>query len=323
MSTEPTAMTDPVQLETRATVAICAITFRRPLGLEKLLEGIASQRFVHTSPDVRVVIVENEADGPARAVCDRMAPQLPFPLQFRQEPRRGITFARNTAVETAGEVDFLAILDDDEIPGPNWLDELLRVQALYVADLVGGPVESEFESPPPEWIVRGGFHRHERFPTGSRRSPTGTHNVLIRRAALRLVGQPFDNRLALTGGEDVHLFRRMRKAGATSVWADEAVVTETVPPSRTTARWILARGYRIGMTQAMLARDVEANWTTVASVAWSAVCVAVVGLVSLPVNLFRGRHAMVRSVRRFARAAGLITGLFGGRYEEYRQVHGK
>ena len=48
----------------------------------------------------------------------------------RVEGRRGIPQARNAAVAVALErADFVAFIDDDEVPSPLWLAELLRLRA--------------------------------------------------------------------------------------------------------------------------------------------------------------------------------------------------
>ncbi|MEX0939593.1 MAG: glycosyltransferase family A protein [Pirellulales bacterium] len=304
-------------------MAVCAITLRRPEWLERLLKGAAALTFRDTGPDVRVVIVENEADGPGKEVCDRLRPEFPFPLEHYVEPRRGIPFARNAAIERAAEVDFIAFIDDDEVPDPGWLDELLRVQSRHQADLIAGPVVPRFEQTPPTWIVRGGFCDRLRMPTGTSVLPMGTGNLLIRRQALAEMNPPFDERLALTGGSDTHFFQRMKQAGKASVWADEAVVHEWVPTSRMTARWIASRAVRTGVTFSWITRDLEPLPKAVARILWRSAIHVGWGLASLPINLLRGRHSFMLSVKYLLRGLGMLGGLFGYRYEEYRRIHGK
>jgi hypothetical protein len=305
------------------TVVVCAVTFRRPEWLAKLLRGIAELRFAHAQPIIRVVIVENEENGPGAKVCEELQAGFPFPLEWYAEPKRGIPCARNTAVARAGAVDFIAFLDDDEVPEPNWLDELLRVQAQYDADLVAGPVLPVYEQPPPEWIVRGGFHQRTSYPTGNPALPMGTNNLLIRRAALEGIGTPFDERLALISGEDTHLFRRMESAGRTSVWADSAKVKEWIPPSRCTAKWICQRAFRTGSTSSVVTRDLVAPPRSWLHLLWRAALHIGYGVLSLPVNVFRGRHAAMMSVKYFVRGLGIFFGLFGVKFEEYRKIHGR
>ncbi|MEX0939592.1 MAG: glycosyltransferase [Pirellulales bacterium] len=306
----------------RPSVAVCAITFRRPEWLEKLLRGIAALRFEHIQPEVRVVIVENEEDGPGRAVCDRLRPEFPFPLEYHVEPRRGIPFARNTAVERAGEVDFIAFIDDDEVPASNWLDELLRVQSAHDSDLVGGPILPIFERTPPDWISRGRFHEHLRYPTGTRTFPNGTNNVLIRRERLSSIGTPFDEQCALSGGTDSRLFARLGADGATSVWADEAIVHEWIPMSRCTLRWLARRSFRIGINHGSMARDFNPCVRSISRIVGRGSFLVVRGLVTLPVHSIRGKEGVMLSFKYLTRGAGIFCGLLGFRYQEYKTIHG-
>lgn len=122
-------------------VAVCVITYKRPIGLARLLDGLNALTFAGDPPCVRCIIVENDESGTAATVCDEARAGFRWELESYTEPRRGIPFARNTAVARALETaDFIAFIDDDEVPEPTWLDELLRVQREYRSD-VGGATE--------------------------------------------------------------------------------------------------------------------------------------------------------------------------------------
>jgi GT2 family glycosyltransferase len=291
--------------------------------LQKLLRGIAELQFEHVQPEVRVVIVENEADGPGRAVCERLKPEFPFPLEHHVEPRRGIPFARNTAIERAGEVDFIAFIDDDEIPDANWLDELLRVQAKHNTDMVAGPVLPLLERTIPGWMVRGAFWNRKRYSTGTPVLPLGTGNVLIRRSSLSDIGEPFDDRLALTGSSDTHLFKRLGLAGCTSVWADDALVHETVPASRCSVHWVCARAYRTGTGFAAITCDLGEYRRPRLYVAYVGLKHLVRGGLGIVPGLILGRHVLVAQLLIIYRGLGMFAWLFGHQYQEYKTIHGR
>ena len=67
----------------------------------------------------------------------------------------------------------------------------------------------------------------------------GCGNCLITRAVFERLGDPaFDLRFNFLGGGDTDFFVRCRQAGMKFHWAAEALITETVPPSRTSpAGW--------------------------------------------------------------------------------------
>ena len=77
--------------------------------------------FAGDPPCVRCIIVENDESGTAATVCDEARAGFRWELESYTEPRRGIPFARNTAVARAlGTADFIAFIDADEVPEPPW-----------------------------------------------------------------------------------------------------------------------------------------------------------------------------------------------------------
>lgn len=307
-------------------VAICAVTCMRPHGLARLFEGLAALRFEHApEPEIELVVVDNDPAGSAEPVCAAWSGRLRWPLRYLREPQRGVSHARNRAVAGArdADADFLAFIDDDEVPRPEWLDELLRVQAAHDADVVAGPVLQVFEEPVPAWVERGRFFETRRLPTGAPKADPGAGNVLVRLATLEGMDEPFDPRFTLTGGEDTHLFLRLARAGAVMVWADEAVALEWTPPSRTRARWILQRVYRTANTWSACERELHPTPRAVAVRAAKALARIAFGLAALPVACVRGRAGVVRALWYVCWGAGNLTGLTGLRFQEYRTIHGR
>lgn len=306
-------------------VAVCAVTYLRPRGLARLLEGLCALRFAGARPpEMEIVVVDNDPARSAEAVCDEWSGRLPWPLRYRHEERRGVSHARNAAVAAAREAgaDMMAFIDDDEVPQPGWLSELLRVQAQHGADVVAGPVLPVFEGEVPGWVKRGGFFEAPRLPTGAHKGDPGAGNVLIRMAALRDMPEPFDPRFTLSGGEDTHLFLRLAAAGAVMVWADEAVAHEWTPATRTRARWILQRVYRTANTWSVCEREFHPTLGAAVVRAGKGVARIGIGLATLPVALVRGRAGVVRSLWYVCWGAGNLTGLTRLRFQEYRTIHG-
>ena len=139
-------------------VAVCACTFRRPEGLAALLDGLRGQRFERiAAPEVLVLIVDNEGSSRSQAICEAAASRG-LGVRYLAETRRGISFARNRGLDAVPEdVDFIAMIDDDERPEPDWLEELLLAQAATGADVVQGRVRPAFAPGAPAWIRDGGF----------------------------------------------------------------------------------------------------------------------------------------------------------------------
>ena len=71
----------------------------------------------------------------------------------------------------------------------------------------------------------------------------GCGNCLITRPVFaRLADPAFDLRFNFLGGGDVDFFVRCRRSGMKFHWVAEAVITETVPASRTSPGWLALRG---------------------------------------------------------------------------------
>lgn len=305
-------------------VAVCIITYGRPGGLRRALEALLAQTFDGEPPAVRVVVVDNDDAGSARAVCDEIRPSMRWPLVYEIEPRRGIPFARNRCVAVARpEADWIGFVDDDEEVAPGWLAELLRIQAVHGADVVTGPVVPRFVGEAPGWAVRGRFFHRRRFPTGTLRDRAFTNNVLFRAAIFDAVRPHFDERMVMTGGSDTHFSRRVHQAGYRIVWADQAEVHETFPASRMATRWVYQRAYRTGTTTAFIARDLRSLPLAAARLVPDALYRFLIGGVLAAGGWIAGRHRAVLGVRHLCYAAGMLVGLFGGRYEEYRRIHGE
>ena len=301
-------------------VAVCVATYARPDGLARLLDGLAA---LHTDACVRVVVIDNDATGPSRAACEARAGHFALGLRYEVEARRGITYARNRSVEAAGaDVDFIAMLDDDEVPDPGWLEALLRVQAKYDADIVAGPVIPYFPAPPSDWVRDGRFFARPRYETGHTLPHAHTHNVLVRRGVFDTTGR-FDDRFALTGGEDLQFFRRAKAIGARIVWANDASVEEWIPASRANLGWLLRRAYRSGATLGQVDLDRPDALVARPSRVVRGLGRMVQGALLTPVALVsHGRRVrLVRALQLIYRGAGMIAGVLGGRYEEYRVTH--
>jgi glycosyltransferase involved in cell wall biosynthesis len=304
-------------------VDIAIVTYRRPRGLHRLLGSFQRLRFPGVAPQLRIVVVDNDAAESARPICQDALAWLDLPLDYRVEKQRGIPRARNAAVAAAlGHADFLAFIDDDEVPSPEWLAELLRIANSRLADAVAGPCQAVFEEPVPRWIERSRLFERRRHTTGARIDYAFTGNVLVRTEALERMDSLFDERLALTGGSDGEFFRRFHAAGNEIVWADTAPVFEWVPRSRANARWILERAYRVGTTSTWIDRHRELAPTPATRLlAHGAWCVAK-GTGLLPVRALAGRGSALDALRLAAFGVGRISGLAGLGFEEYRTVHG-
>jgi len=305
-------------------VAVCIITFRRRDGLKRLLDGVNQQIFnVNAPPDIEVIVVNNDVDDPlVSQLCQEMRPYFHYPLMDDVQPQRGIPFARNKSVACVGaDVDFIVFIDDDEVPEPNWLDELLTAQRLYNADAVTGPVIPYFDQPVADWVIQGKFFERPRYTTGEVLRGAATNNILVRADILRKMDEVFAERFALNGGDDWHLFQRVYRSGYKIVWTDTALVHEWIPASRTTVRWLLQRSYRLGNTESLCEIDLEPSFKTRVICSIKGVRRVILGAMLLPWSFLRGKHWFIRKLRYILHSFGMLSGVSGKIYYEYQTVH--
>ncbi len=302
---------------------ICMATFRRPEGLARLLEGLNVLEVPAESPEIELVVVDNDTEGSGRETCDRLRATIRWPVSYYIESHRGIASARNKALASVDPTaDWIAFIDDDEVPAPNWLVELFRVQRKFDAAVVTGPVLPHFEDDAPDWVRKGGFFDPPRHETGHRLNDSATNNVLFRADIVRGMDRHFDVRFGLTGGEDAHFFRRVALAGHKIVWAASGVVHESVPNSRTTAKWLILRLFRAGNSSTAIELDLFPGVRTLALSMTKGLVWVLIGLALTPWGLVSGRANLVKAVRYLAFGVGRLAGLAGVRYEEYRTTHG-
>ncbi|WP_136313211.1 glycosyltransferase family 2 protein [Actinomyces procaprae] len=250
---------DPLTID----VAVC--TYRRPERVVGLLPRLLAQLQELPGADARVVVVDNDAAGSARArILADGGLCADGPVHVVVESTPGLAAARNRALSEAVERDLLVFIDDDELPGDGWLTSLVETYRQTGAAGVTGPVESVFERRPDPWVAAAPVFRRTRRPTGTPVRSAATNNLLLDMAAVRRLGLEFDQRFAFTGGEDTFFTRALTAHSGTLAWCDEAVVTEAVPPERATREWVLTRARRNAETWAWVRLLDTSGWRRVA-----------------------------------------------------------
>jgi glycosyltransferase involved in cell wall biosynthesis len=161
---------------------------------------------------------------------------------------RGPAAARNVGWRAARN-DWVAFLDDDVIPDPDWWDRL--VADLDVPPDVGG-VQGRVHVPLPpgrrltDW---------ERVTAGLADGAWITADMAYRRSALEAVGG-FDERFARAFREDADLAYRVRDAG----WRLRRGSRTVTHPVRPEDRWVSVRTQRGNADDALLRRVHGADW---------------------------------------------------------------
>jgi glycosyltransferase involved in cell wall biosynthesis len=102
-------------------LSVIVPTFARPELLRRTLAGFCNQRDPNSLAEVIVVSdgFDDRAASIARSFSDRL------PIHFLDQPKRGVSSARNRGIASASSPVVL-LLDDDVVPGPDLVGEHAR-----------------------------------------------------------------------------------------------------------------------------------------------------------------------------------------------------
>lgn len=296
-------------------ISVCLSTFRRA-SLTDTLDGLAAQR-LDPGTSMDVVVVDSDLQGWAHTLVEQAQARLSISIRYVRAKRPGVAEARNLAVTHAAG-PWLAFIDDDEVPAPDWLATLLACALRHQAQVVFGAVHTRYPEGCPAWIRDGDLFGKHTAPTGTRVQHGPTCNTLLWRAALD--GQPhvFDLRYGTTGGEDTELFNRLSAQGVVMVTCREAVVSETVEPHRLNRRFLMRKALRVGETyfRIFFARaPLFARASLLARASAQCLLASLLALILLPFGLGR---SMVYQIKAAANLGKLRAALGQSAVELYK-----
>ncbi len=294
-------------------------TFKRPAYLRLLLRCLEQQK---TRARITVVVADNDPKGSEGiATCNAMrAEGFRYPLVAVSSTTPGIAATRNALVEAALEqthVDYVGMIDDDSWPEPDWIELLLDLIEQHKVDVVRGAMRPDFETPPPDWLVKTGYYQSSFTKTGRVEQIHAAGNFMARAELFKSVPGPwFSADYALTGGEDDDFFLRMKEQGFTFAQSMESVVYERMPPARATAKWLRQRALMNGASWANIRmRRRPKGWTPALEMA-KVVSGFATGVATICV-FFWSRHRAFRGVYKILRSIGKIRGLRDKRIQYY------
>jgi len=238
----------------REAVDVCICTYRRP-QIAATLAAIAAQTGC-ADLAIRVIVADNDTSTEAADRIVALGATLGLDLLYVHAPARNISIARNACLDAA-RADWIAFVDDDVVPSPVWLRELVAEARRGRWEAVLGEVRAVYPEEAPAWVRDGDFHS-SRCVRKRNKIVTGyTSSVLLRRDFVQLHGLSFQIELGRSGGEDTDFFYRLGDAGGRIGHAPAALAQEPVPLERTTLGYLLKRNFRQGQTHARRLRQVS------------------------------------------------------------------
>ena len=243
-------------------VSVCICTCNRPELLHRLLRSLRHIELGSLeAEDVELVVVDNNPTGEAREICRTVSSDLPVRLHFAEERQRGIPFARNRAVHEALDrgADWIAFIDDDDVPEPDWLLELLRKQQQSAADLVCGVWRWDLGADASNWALDTPMFKQLKVDRRKRGIPPwmATCNVLIGRRTFERLGSRgpvFSPEFGFLGCDDTDFFIRASRDGARVAVAEKSIINRYWQDLRLTLRGMLRHGFRHGNSLVHIAK---------------------------------------------------------------------
>lgn len=303
-------MSEPASSEIgrRRSIVVCVPLRWR----ENRFGGLAAALAALVMPDrvsVRFVFVENDEARRYERLVNAFSRSLSHSVEYAMCPDVGFAHVRNHLLSRALEVgaDFVAMLDDDEVPNPGWLVELMACHARTGADVVGGPVLPIADDRTISLAGRAYIQdRMCKELTARRAIHCRTNNCLISAALLRETGIRFDERFNLSGGEDTDFFCRLRDHGAAFAWTHRAAVEEELDPERLTGRAIGARFQRMAMNHARRRLEADGSDAVLHALLPRLIERTAIGLVMLPLAVFPVGRIRLLVIEKLYSAYGIF-----------------
>jgi glycosyltransferase involved in cell wall biosynthesis len=250
-----------------------------------------------------VVIVDNDEGRSGEATVAESRKRSAIEMDYYVEPRQGIAYARNKAVQSAVG-DYLALIDDDEFPIATWLLRMFNTCNTYKVDGVLGPVRRHFEGTPPSWLRKSRILDRPVHATGLkvdwRESRTG--NVLLRRRVID--GDEIVFRPEFRSGEDKDFFCRKIEQGFSFIWSADAEVFEVLPPSRWKRSYFIKRALFNGAMGTKMGKFGGRD------VLKAVVAIPIYGFL-LPFSLLFGQHRFMTLMMKFSNHLGRLLAVAG------------
>lgn len=213
-------------MKPRAGISVAVATLDRPQGLARCLAALAGGEVL---PAEVIVVDQGNGRDPGSASAVAAARETGLEVVHLRQERRGLAASRNLGL-SAARSSWVAVTDDDCVPGPGWiaaLDRALRdgpglaavtgrvlplgpeAPGLFAVSSRSGIERADFAGKVPPW----------RVGTGG--------NFAVRREWIERAGG-YDERLGAGSpggaGEDMDLLWRLLRAGARIRYEPDAVV---------------------------------------------------------------------------------------------------
>jgi len=242
-------------------IAIC--THNRSADVASCLSALAPQLPLRSE---ELILVDSCSDGQHAAALQSLSAKYGTAIFRLNVP--GLSLARNEALRVA-RGQWVAFLDDDTVPAPNWLLSLQRVVTRAASDVagIGGQTEPLWPTGTlPQYISKHWLFFLSCIQDQARRSVRDGGkvcgaNLAFRKESLLALGG-FRAELGrigdrLIGGEESLAIRLLLRTGQEVVYDPSIVVKHRIHSERLNLSWISKRAYWEGVTEVAMIKATD------------------------------------------------------------------
>lgn len=284
-------------------VAILICTYNRNEKLKNTLKSI--KELDYDLNKITIVIVDNDKNELAKDVVQAFKDKLN--IIYQKEEKRGISYARNKCLEIVRNVDcdYVAFIDDDEYVCKEWLNEFVKGIKKLDADIVRGPVERVWKFNIPKWYEKSNENPFSDIKDGERLEKCFTGNALLKKEVIKEIN--FDEKYALSGGEDTKFFMQLNQKGYVMKFCKPAVVYEEVSKERVSIKYIVKRAFRDSANYVIIEKEVLKTPFFIRLS--KSIVKLLINLVVFPIRVIQGYKGIITLIKGIARSSGEIYGL--------------
>jgi glucosyl-dolichyl phosphate glucuronosyltransferase len=246
-------------------LTVCICTRDRPRYVRDCLEGLRRQTIPRDN--FAILVVDSASSAPAAAELSDLATEHGARLVRLEQA--GVSLARNAGA-WATRTPFIAYIDDDAIPAPDWIEAILHAiaQPGPRPSVIGGRILPKWEAPLPAWwpdSLRGVLSIIEYEGAGEYRTmavpaalePYGANmvvHVLSLLAAGGFGGAVGRYGQSLLSDEDVQLAWMLQDSGYSVRYDSRITVYHQIQARRMAPEWLLSRLYWQGASTVLTRR---------------------------------------------------------------------
>lgn len=300
-------------------LTVCICTHDRPRYVRDCLEGLRSQTVGRDRFSVQ--IIDSASSKAVTAELADLATRHDARLIRVDQP--GVSLARNAGA-WAARTPFIAYIDDDAIPSPDWVETILDAvtQPGRPPALIGGRILPAWEAPLPNWWPRSlrgilsiieyegrGEYRTSSLP---RSLEPYAANIVVHVLSLLAAGG-FGAAVgryghSLLSDEEVQLAWTLQDAGYSVRYDSRITVHHQIQARRLEPRWLLSRLYWQGASTVLTRRLLQQPQTVWRELPRRLLVACLLAPTSL---IPRGSTFLIAARWRLAYATGFIRATFG------------